>query len=121
MTLAKRNRESDLEAFLVAETRRLGGEAIKQTGVAGIPDRLVLGPRGQVAWVELKRKGGAVSMLQLHMIKRLRALGHTAEIVDSKEGVRAVLRRMSWDNDDSPPFNPADWDDDDSDFSLRRG
>ena len=87
-------KESVIESVLVRETRRCGGVALKMVcpGMAGIPDRLVLGPGGRIAFVELKAPGKRPTLLQSYRIEQLRALGFRAEVVDSTEVARRIAR-----------------------------
>ena len=89
-------REASIESVLVREAKRLGGVALKLVcpGAAGIPDRLVLGPGGRVAFVELKAPGRLPTLLQSYRIEQLRALGFRAEIVDSAGAARRIAREV---------------------------
>ena len=89
-------RESTIESVLVREAKRLGGMALKLVcpGTAGIPDRLVLGPGGHIAFVELKAPGRVPSLLQEYRAARLRQLGFRVETVDSVEDARRIAREV---------------------------
>lgn len=70
--------EKEIEAKLVKLVKRRGGLCLKWVcpGWSGVPDRLVLLPRGRLIFVELKRpKGGVLSSRQVWWGKKLRALG----------------------------------------------
>lgn len=60
---------------------------LKQTGIAGIPDRLIVGDNGFVAWVELKQEDGKLSKIQEYRIKQLKDLGHFVVVLWSKKDV----------------------------------
>jgi hypothetical protein len=85
--------ERQIEAALVRQARMVGGAAYKWTspGNSGVPDRIVFLPGGRVVLVELKAPGKKPTPLQLAVHEQLRALGQRVEVVDSKEGVDAVL------------------------------
>ena len=62
-------------------------------GNAGVPDRVILLPRGGVVFVELKRPGGKPRPLQAEMHDRLMRLGFRVfGCVDSYEAVDEVVR-----------------------------
>lgn len=67
-------RERTIEAKLGKEVRALGCLYYKfvSPGNAGVPDRIIVTPRGGVFFVELKREDGEVSRQQAWQIKRLR-------------------------------------------------
>ena len=59
--------ESKIENKLEIEVKKRGGMALKfvSPGLAGVPDRIVLMPKGKVAFVELKAPGKKMRVLQL--------------------------------------------------------
>ena len=70
--------EKEIEAKLVRLVRDRGGLCLKWVcpGWAGVPDRLILLPRGRVIFVELKRpRGGVLSSRQVWWHRKLQALG----------------------------------------------
>ena len=73
--------------------KRLGGIAFKFTspGNAGVPDRIVIMPGNRIYFIELKRSGGEARPLQKMQINRLKALGCSVSVIDSKEGVDKFL------------------------------
>jgi hypothetical protein len=58
---------------------------LKLTGLVGLPDRLVLLPRGRVLFVELKRPGQKPRPAQQRWIKKLRGLGFSVEVVTTRQ------------------------------------
>lgn len=86
-------KESSIEARLVKEVEKLGGLCWKfvSPGVAGVPDRLVLLPKGKIVFVELKAPGKKARALQEYRHKQLRKLGFKVEIIDSIEGVKRFI------------------------------
>lgn len=70
--------ERQIEMTLVRMVRNRGGLCLKWVcpGWAGVPDRIVLLPVGQIIFVELKRpKGGVLSSRQKWWAKKLADLG----------------------------------------------
>lgn len=84
-------RESTIEKHLVAEVKKAGGMAYKfvSPGRRSVPDRLVLLPGGRAVFVECKAPGEKPRHEQLREHERLRALGFTVVVLDSKnlEGI----------------------------------
>lgn len=60
-------------------------------GNAGVPDRIVLLPRGRVVFVELKQEDGRLSRLQRWQHARLRDLGMDVRTLWSAEQVDAFV------------------------------
>lgn len=85
-------RESIIEQYLVLRVESMGGEVrkVRWIGRRGAPDRLVMMPNMR-AWVELKATGVKPAPHQLREHKRMRAMGERVEVVDSLEGVDALL------------------------------
>lgn len=91
-------RESTIEKYLVKRARELGGEVrkVKWLGRNGAPDRLVMLPprdreENPTIWVELKATGKVAEPHQLREHKRMRAMGQRVLVIDSIEGVEALL------------------------------
>lgn len=86
-------REREIEEYLRLGVKRLGGIAFKFTspGNAGVPDRIVIMPGNRIYFIELKRSGGEARPLQKMQINRLKALGCSVSVIDSKEGVDKFL------------------------------
>ena len=89
-------RESIIEKYLVKRVKELGGEVrkVKWIGRAGAPDRLVMLPNHwwhRTIWVELKATGKVAEPHQLREHKRMGAVGQYVVVIDSIEGVDALL------------------------------
>lgn len=86
--------ESTIERYLVSQTKRAGGWALKfiSPGVSGVPDRIVLLPGGKIFFAELKRPGVRARPLQQAIHCKLQDLGFAVYVIDSKEQVKEVLR-----------------------------
>lgn len=85
--------ERELERRLAKRVKEAGGLSAKwvSPGLAGVPDRIVLLPGGVVRFVELKRPGGRLTVLQGKVHAMLKALGADVRLVDSVEGIEEVL------------------------------
>jgi len=89
--------EKDIETYLVKRVESLGGKCLKFPAEynEGIPDRLVILPKGNIAFTELKRpKGGRLSEMQKYQHKKLRALGCKVYVVKTKEEADEMLKEL---------------------------
>lgn len=79
--------ESQIERYFCKKIKQLGGIALKfsPAGTAGMPDRLVLLPRGRMFFVEFKAPDKKPKALQLKRAKELRNLGFDVFFVNSYE------------------------------------
>ena len=95
-------RESEIEDYLKRRVEEIGGKVrkIKFLGVNGAPDRLLLLPERRtrttiwppcVVWVELKRPGAGPRQRQLSEHVLLTQHEQIVHVIDSKEGVDALL------------------------------
>ena len=89
-------REKDIEKELAARTKTMGGIAPKITasGFDGMPDRLVLLPRGRMGFVELKAPGKKPRALQLARHRLLRRLGFKVYVIDEINQIDSVLEEI---------------------------
>lgn len=87
-------RESVIETHLVKRVKELGGEIRKVRFLdrRGAPDRFVILPTQMAVWVELKAPGQKAKPNQLREHQRLRAMGQSVVVIDSIEGVEALLQ-----------------------------
>ncbi|WP_294181038.1 VRR-NUC domain-containing protein [uncultured Clostridium sp.] len=88
--------ESKIENKLKIEVKKCGGMALKfvSPGLAGVPDRIVLMPKGKVAFVELKAPGKKMRVLQLKRKKQLETLGFKVYLIDSFKAVNDFIQEM---------------------------
>lgn len=86
-------REKDIESILVREVENCGGMCLKlnSLSMAGLPDRLVLMPRGLICFVELKAKKKKLRKLQEYVRNKLEQLGYKVYVVDSVEKAKACV------------------------------
>lgn len=86
-------REREVEKKLVEKVKATGGLALKfvSPGWDGAPDRIVLLPSGNMAFVELKAPGKAMRLLQMRRKKQLERLGFKVLCVDDMEQIGRVI------------------------------
>ncbi|MFI3253659.1 MAG: VRR-NUC domain-containing protein [Eubacteriales bacterium] len=86
-------RESQIEQKLVQAVKARGGIALKFTSPSfdGMPDRLLLFPKGRVAWVEVKATGKKLRPLQVKRKRQLEQLGFRCFVLDSVEQIGEIL------------------------------
>lgn len=85
--------EKQIEQKLVKAVKAKGGLAPKfvSPGFDGVPDRIVLLPRGRIAFVELKAKGRKMRPLQVRRKRQLESLGFSVYCIDSPERIGGIL------------------------------
>lgn len=88
--------EKQIETRLKREVESLGGLALKFTSpeMAGVPDRLVLLPKGKIYFVELKALGKKLRPLQLKRKEQLESLGFKVYVIDSYEKIDLFLQEV---------------------------
>lgn len=86
-------REKFIEKKLVSEVKKQGGLCPKfvSPGFDGMPDRIILMPKGRFAFAELKAKGRKPRPLQLSRHRLLRNLGFKVYIIDNPDQIGGVL------------------------------
>lgn len=103
-------RESQIEKYLVAQVKALGGEVrkVRWIGRCNAPDRFIMMPLKSVidgityeytppreaVWVELKAPGKKPTSGQLREHEKMRGMGQQVEVIDSFEGVDKLLGGM---------------------------
>ena len=92
-------REKTIEQKLVQAVKAVGGIAPKFTspGFDGMPDRLILLPRGKIAFVEVKRHGEKSRPLQEARHGLLRRLGFAVYVLDDGAQIGEILKQMGGD------------------------
>lgn len=85
--------ENKIENRLKREVEKISGLSLKFTclGMAGVPDRLVLLPKGEIYFVELKAPGKRLRPLQLKRKEQLEKLGFKVYVIDSYEKVESFI------------------------------
>ena len=85
--------EKYIESKLTNAVKQNGGVCWKFTspGTAGVPDRIVLMPKGHIAFVEVKAPGEKPRPLQLKRKRMLEGLGFPVYVVDNIEQIGGIL------------------------------
>lgn len=88
--------ERAIERYLIHEVKRRNGLALKfvSPGISGVPDRIVLLPRGKMAFVELKAPGETLRPLQVKRKNQLEILGFEVYCVDGIQQIGGVLNAI---------------------------
>ena len=84
-------REKEIEKRLVAEVKRNGGIC---PGYSGMPDRIILLPKGKIAFAELKAPGQKPRPLQVARHKILMGLGFRVYVIDGTEQIGGVIHEI---------------------------
>lgn len=87
--------EASVESYLCEQVQKIGGEVrkVRWEGRRHAPDRRVMHPRLQV-WVELKAPGKKPRSGQLREHERMRRLGEDVRVIDTLEGVDALVAEV---------------------------
>lgn len=86
-------REKYIEQKLVKKIRAAGGIALKflSPSFDGMPDRIVLFPKGKIIFVEVKRSGVSPSKLQISRHGMLRSLGFKVYVLDDDKKIKEII------------------------------
>jgi len=89
-------REKAIESKLVKAVKSMGGLAPKfvSPGLDGVPDRLVLLPGGNMAFIEVKAPGETMRPLQVRRKRQLESLGFSVYCIDSPEQIGGILNEI---------------------------
>lgn len=85
--------EKQIEQKLVKRVKGLGGIALKLNpiGMDGIPDRLILLPKGIAFFVETKAPGKKPRALQINRMKQLEHFGFHCYVLDDDKQIDEVI------------------------------
>ena len=86
-------REKEIEQKLVKAVKSTGGIAPKfvSPGFDGMPDRIILLPKGKLAFVEVKTPGEKPRPLQLARHKMIRYLGFKVYVLDDEGQIGVII------------------------------
>lgn len=89
-------REKEVEKKLVKAVKFNGGICWKFTspGTAGVPDRIILMPKGRIAFVETKAPGEKPRPLQLSRHRLLSQLGFKVYVLDALEDIEKIISEV---------------------------
>ena len=89
-------REKAIESKLVKAVKSMGGLPPKFVcpGLDGVPDRLVLLPGGNMAFIEVKAPGETMRPLQVRRKRQLESLGFSVYCIDSPEQIGGILSEI---------------------------
>ncbi|MBP3037965.1 VRR-NUC domain-containing protein [Bacillaceae bacterium Marseille-Q3522] len=87
--------ESNIERRLAKKVEKLGGLAPKfLSGIAGVPDRLILAPGGRAFFVETKDIGEKLRPLQQKRKQQLERLGFKVYKIDSIDKIDGFIEEV---------------------------
>ena len=88
-----------IESSLVDKIKVNRGFCLKFTSpsMTGIPDRIILLPKGKIGFVETKRPGGEPRPIQKKRIRQFKDLGFKVYVLDSKENIDEIMKRIGGD------------------------
>ncbi|MGO3752001.1 MAG: VRR-NUC domain-containing protein [Peptoniphilaceae bacterium] len=91
--------EREIEKALVDKIKIHGGLCLKFTSpsMTGIPDRIILLPKGKIGFVETKRPGGEPRPIQKKRIRQFKNLGFKVYVLDTKENIDEIIRKIGGD------------------------
>lgn len=89
-------KEKEIEQKLLTEVKSHGGVCWKFTspGTAGVPDRIILMPKGVIAFVEVKAPGEVPRKIQLKRHRQLRALGFRVYVLDNPADIQKIIEEV---------------------------
>ena len=89
-------KESTIESYLVRRCKELGVLCYKFVSPShrGVPDRVLIFPKGLVTFIELKAPGKSPTVLQLAVLKQMEGNKAVIGWTDSKTGVDCLL--LTW-------------------------
>ena len=92
-------REKEIESTLVKRVKENNGLCLKFTSpsMTGIPDRIILLPKGKIGFVETKRPGGEPRPIQKKRIRQFKNLGFKVYVLDRKENIDEIIKRIGGD------------------------
>ena len=90
--------ESQLERKFYDKVKRLGGLPLKfvSPGRAGVPDRIVLMPKGKIYFVEMKSEVGQTSDIQKYIFSKFTKLGFKVHIIHNEKTLEKFLSEITY-------------------------
>ena len=89
-------KEKDIEQALRKAVKSKGGIAFKfvSPSMNGVPDRIILMPKGQLAFVELKAPSKKMRSLQIKRKRQIEALGFKVYCIDGMEQIGGFIDEL---------------------------
>ena len=89
-------REKTIERELIRAVRSCDGICPKlvSPGTDGMPDRMILMPRGKIGFVEVKAPGRKPRPLQIKRHRQLRGLGFKVFVLDDIRQIPEIIREV---------------------------
>lgn len=88
--------ERKIEKTLVDKVKLHGGLCLKfiSPSMTGIPDRIILLPKGKVGFVETKRTKEKPRPIQNKRIKQFMDLGFKVYVLDDKKDIDEIIKKI---------------------------
>ncbi|MBW0761349.1 VRR-NUC domain-containing protein [Mammaliicoccus lentus] len=88
--------EKSIEKYLKTNIELLNGFCLKwvSPGTKGVPDRIILMPKGKTYLVELKTEKGKTSATQKYIHKKFKEIDHKVYILNSKIEVDKFIKEV---------------------------
>lgn len=85
--------ERDIERYVNRKAKETGCLTYKFTspGNPGVPDRIIITPKGQTIFVELKAKCGRLANIQKYQIARMRDLGCDVRVITGMDEAKQLI------------------------------
>lgn len=95
-------KESIIESYLKKEITKLNGLCLKWVapGTRGVPDRIIIMPKGRTYFVEMKQANGRIDKLQKYVHKQFAARDHYVYVLWSKSDVNNFISEVVLANGD---------------------
>ena len=92
--------EKDIEKKFTKAVSHVGGIALKFVSPSynGMPDRIVLLPKGRIGFVEIKDRGQKPRAIQRAMHRKLTMLGFKVFILDRPEKIEKIIKEIGGDD-----------------------
>lgn len=89
-------KESIIEKYLKKEITKLNGLCLKWVapGTRGVPDRIIIMPKGKTYFTEMKQENGKLDPLQKYLHKQFAARDHNVYVLWSKSEVDRFISEV---------------------------
>lgn len=89
-------KESQIEARLARMVRERGGLCYKfvSPGSPGVPDRIIITPKGRTIYTELKTPVGSLQKIQEYQIDQMRKRGADVRVLKGLDAVKAFVEEV---------------------------